>query len=269
MPNILGARQQSTLAQFAASNVLIAFDYDGTLAPVASTPQRAHMRARTRRLLCAVAERYPCVVISGRSRADVARHLASIPFWHVAGNHGVEPWGESEIYASRVRGWTERLGRQMARHAGVVVEDKTYSLTVHYRNARDKSRAIKAINRAVRQLKGACVLGGSQAVNIVPRGAPDKGVALERARTLLACETVIYLGDDETDEAAFRVARPDRLLGIRIGASRRSRARHWLRSQEDVDAFLQNLLAMRTLRYKRPIPLRRQTSTTHVFRAAL
>jgi trehalose 6-phosphate phosphatase len=249
MPHILGDRQKSTLAQFAGSNVLVAFDYDGTLAPLAATPRAARMRAQTRRLLCSVSERYPCVVISGRSRADVTRRVEAIPVWHVAGNHGVEPWGESEVNISRVRAWTELLERKMAGHAGVVVEDKTYSITVHYRQARDKRRALKAIAAAVKQLKGASVLAGSQAVNVIVRDAPDKGVAVERARKLLACDTTIYVGDDETDEAAFRAGRPGRLLAVRIGASRRSRARHWLRSQVEIDAFLQTLVSLRTVRH--------------------
>jgi trehalose 6-phosphate phosphatase len=254
MPNILGARQRSTLVHFATSNVLIAFDYDGTLAPITSSPQRARMRARTTHLLSAVAERYPCVVISGRLRADIARRIESIPVWHVAGNHGVEPWGESEVYASRVRAWMRLLEKQTAGHAGVVVEDKTYSVTVHYRHARRKRDAIKAISEAARRLKGACVVVGSQAVNILPRGGPNKGVALERARTLLACDTTIYVGDDETDEAAFRAAGPERLLAIRIGVNRHSGARHWLRTQVDIDAFLETLLFLRGVRHaRRPI----------------
>jgi trehalose 6-phosphate phosphatase len=250
MPHILGDRQKSTLAQFAGSNVLVAFDYDGTLAPVAPTPQGARMRDQTKRLLCSVAERYPCVVISGRSRADISRRVESIPVWHVAGNHGVEPWGESDVDVSRVRAWTRLLERKMAGHAGVVVEDKTYSITVHYRQASNKRRALKAITEAARRLKGATVLPGIQAVNVILTDAPDKGVAVERARTLLACDTTIYVGDDETDEAAFRAGRPERLLAVRIGASRRSRARHWLRSQVEIDAFLQTLLSLRTMRHR-------------------
>jgi trehalose-6-phosphatase len=87
-------------------------------------------------------------------------------------------------------------------------------------------------------------------VNVILTVAPDKGVAVERARTLLACDTTIYIGDDETDEAAFRAGRPERLLAVRIGASRRSRARHWLRSQAEIDAFLQTLLSLRTMRHR-------------------
>jgi trehalose 6-phosphate phosphatase len=106
MPHILAPRSLLTLARFAASNVLIAFDYDGTLAPVALTPEKVRMRSRTKRLVYRLSERYPTVVISGRSRTDLAMRLDSIPFRHLAGNHGVEPWGESEFYASRVSSWT-------------------------------------------------------------------------------------------------------------------------------------------------------------------
>jgi trehalose 6-phosphate phosphatase len=253
MPHILTHRSIATLAHFASSNVLVAFDYDGTLAAIASSPTRARMRVRTERLLRAVAERYPCVVISGRMRADIARRIERVPLWHVAGNHGVEPWGEGEreVYASRVRGWMPALKRWLAAHEGVVIEDKTYSVTVHYRHARRKRLAMRAIVDVARRLRGSRVMGGNQAVNVVPRGAPHKGIALERVRNLLACDTIIYMGDDDTDEDAFRAATPDRLLAIRIGAKRGSRARHSLKSQAEVDAFLQTLLALRPKRYRR------------------
>jgi trehalose 6-phosphate phosphatase len=251
MPHILTHRHLATLAHFASSNVLVAFDYDGTLAAIVSRPTRARMRARTERLLRAVAERYPCVVISGRMRADITRRIERVPICHVAGNHGVEPWGERKVYASRVRGWMRPLKRRLAIHEGVVIEDKKYSVAIHYRHARYKRRAIRAIVEAVRRLRGSRVMGGNQAVNVVPRGAPHKGVALERVRSLLACDTIIYVGDDDTDEDAFRSARTDRLLAIRIGAKRRSRARHWLKSQAEVDAFLQMLLSLRPRRHRR------------------
>jgi trehalose 6-phosphate phosphatase len=254
MPHILGTRQHSTLAHFTSSNVLVAFDYDGTLSAVAPTPQRARMRARTRRLLRAVAERYPCVVISGRRRADVTRRIDGIPLWHVAGNHGVEPWGETARFAASVRRWSATLRRELAGHPGVAIEDKTYTLTVHYRMARGKRLVAKAIVDAARRLKGARIMGGNHAINVVPVGAPHKGIALERVRNLLVCDTIIYVGDDETDEYAFGAADADRLLAIRIGRRRSSRARHWLNTQREIDAFLQALLALRPLRHARRPP---------------
>ena len=73
--NILTPRNLHTLASFAASNVLLAFDYDGTLAPIAATPSAARMRAETRRRLARISERYPCVVISGRTLEDLEKRL--------------------------------------------------------------------------------------------------------------------------------------------------------------------------------------------------
>ena len=247
-PQILSKRHAHVLADFAAADVLVALDYDGTLAPIVSTPRKARMRPRTRQLLAAVAKRYPCVVISGRSRDDVTARVSSVPVWHVAGNHGLEPWGEEASYAARVRDWVRTLRHRLADVDGVTIEDKTYSVTVHYRLARHRDRARRAIVTAVRSLRAARVIGGSEAVNVMPRGAPNKGEALERARRLLACDKAIYVGDDETDEDAFAAARSDRLLSVRIGNVRRSRATYRLKDQRQIDRFLRRLLALRPLR---------------------
>src|SRR5688572_22021573 len=247
-PQILSKRYAHVLADFAAADVLVALDYDGTLAPIVSTPRKARMRPRTRQLLAAVAKRYPCVVISGRSRDDVTARVSSVPVWHVAGNHGLEPWGEQASYAARVREWVRTLRRRLADVDGVTIEDKTYSVTVHYRLARHRDRARRAVATAVRTLRAARVIGGCEAVNVMPRGAPHKGEALERARRLLACDKAIYVGDDETDEDAFAAARSDRLLSVRIGNARRSRATYRLKDQRQIDRFLRRLLALRPLR---------------------
>jgi trehalose 6-phosphate phosphatase len=236
------------LAGFARSNVLLAFDFDGTLAPIVQDPARARMRPQTRRLLGTVARRYPCVVISGRARHDVLKRVGSIPVRQVSGNHGVEPWGQDAAYPTQVRHWVRHLERELAAHPGVVVEDKKYSVTVHYRRARHRRQALTAINEAVRDLHDARLLGGKDALSLIPRGAPNKGSALDRARRLLACDTAIYVGDDETDEDVFRAGSREGLLGIRIGLRGRSAARCGLRRHEEIDDFLQALLDLRPLR---------------------
>jgi trehalose 6-phosphate phosphatase len=101
------------------------------------------------------------------------------------------------------------------------------------------------ISAAIRRLRGARVIGGSEAFNVVPRGAPHKGQALEHARRLLACDKAIYVGDDETDEDAFAAGRSDRLLSVRIGNARRSRAGYRLKDQLQIDRFLRTLLMLR------------------------
>lgn len=251
MLSILARKHRSTLANFAASNVLVAFDYDGTLAPIVTEPGRARMRPKTRRLLTAVARRYPSVVISGRIRADVVGRIGAVPVWQVCGNHGIEPWDRQARYARQVRGWVRQLRDRLVAFEGVVIEDKMYSVSIHYRRAPQKGRALKAIRAALRTLRGAHATGGVLVVNVLPRGAPHKGVALKRARRLFGCGTAIFVGDDETDEDAFAAGRSGRLLSVRIGARNRSRARFRLKHQREIDAFLQALIELRPLEGQR------------------
>lgn len=247
MHRILAKRHLDRLAEFATANVLLAFDFDGTLAPIADRPSGARMRASTRQLLVAVSRLYPVIVISGRARADLARRVGRVPVWHLTGNHGLEPWGMHHDYPPLVRGWVRELRREMADEPGVLVEDKQYSLTVHYRavpTARKRAVVARA-RRVARVLGGVRLVGGKDALSFVPLEAPHKGVALERARRLLACECAIYVGDDDTDEDAFSAASPDRLLAIRVGRSQRSAAPYYLTTQSEVDDLLGTLIRLR------------------------
>jgi len=245
MRYLFAKRHLPVLAHFASSNVMLAFDYDGTLAPITNEPSRARLRGRTRRLLIAVARRYPCVVISGRRRDDVMKRLKGIPVGHVFGNHGLEPWGQDTAYAEQVREWVDHLERRLLSFSGLIVEDKTYSVAIHYRCVRQKRLVVQAINNAVLGLRGSRTMGGKQAVNLVARDAPNKGMALERARRLLACDCAVYVGDEETDEDAFRGPAPERLLSIRIGAARTSGAHYHLKSQGEIDSLLRMLVRLR------------------------
>ena len=245
MRYLLAKRHVPTLARFASSNVVLAFDYDGTLAPITAEPHQARLRRRTRSLLVDVARRYPCVIISGRGRDDVAKRLKGIPVLHVVGNYGLEPWDKNVAYVTRVRKWLQHLERRLPAHAGLIIENKTYSVTIHYRTVRQKGLVEQAIHDAVLGLAGSRAIAGRQAINLVPRDAPHKGRALERVRRLLACDAAIYVGDDDTDEDAFRMAPVDRLLSVRIGRAKRSRARYYLKTQPEIDALLRVLIRLR------------------------
>jgi trehalose 6-phosphate phosphatase len=244
--DILARRHLPVLATFASANVLLAFDYDGTLTPIVSRPERARIRVRTQRLLAEIARRYPCVVISGRGLDDLSVRLKDIPVWHVFGNFGHEPNGGSGP-PPQVSGWVRLLDKDLGAFPGVVIEAKQYSVTVHYRNVRDKKGLLQALARTVAPLKDARVLNSPQAVALLPRAGPDKGVALQQARRQFACDAAIYVGDDETDEDAFASDSPDRLLSVRVSAARGSKARYFLKSQRDIDRFLSALLALRVL----------------------
>lgn len=246
MQTILDDQQRTLLKSFADANVLLAFDYDGTLVPIAQTPSAPRMRPTTRQLLIRAAQLYPCVIISGRALDDLSQRLEGVPVWYLFGNHGLEPPPPGLSSPTPAREWAQRLERLLPDDPGILIEDKRYSLTIHYRNARDKHRAIEAIDRVVATLSDARALGGAEAVSLLPRGAGNKGVALQQACRWFACDSAIYVGDDATDEDAFSSTYPERLLTIRVGAADDSRARYHLDSQAEIDSLLQILVRVRT-----------------------
>jgi len=250
MKHLLSPRNVAVLERFAWSRVLLAFDFDGTLAPIVVDPDAAQMRAPTRELLVRVAGLFPTVVISGRTRADTQRRVTKVPLRDVIGNHGAEGAdGPVRISPGTVHRWRKELEKALAQQPGVVIEDKSYSLSIHYRQSRQKKRARAAILAAVaalEQREPVRLMGGKQVVNILPEGAPHKGVALERARARLGCDTALYVGDDETDEDVFALDQPGRLLGVRVGEKAASHADYYLRGQREIDGLLRVLHRART-----------------------
>ena len=242
---ILASEHISVLQSFAQSSLLLAFDYDGTLSPIAPTPDLARLPAETRELFVRVAARYSLVVISGRALSDISARVADIGARTVFGNHGLERTGGKSSPLAAVHGWADRLREQLSGHEGVFVEDKTHSLSVHYRAAADHERALEFILPIVRALPDVRVICGAAAVNLLPKDGANKGVALRRALEETGCPRAIYVGDDDTDEDAFGALEPERLLAIRIGPSCESRASYHLDSQESIDQLLQALIDLR------------------------
>ena len=250
--DILDPRHTPVLRTFARTRVLLAFDYDGTLSPIAPTPERARLPAATRRLLTRVATHYSIVVISGRALADISERVADVGVKHVFGNHGLEWSGGASKPRAQVHKWVDRLREQLAGQPGVVIEDKVHTLSVHYRSAPDHERALARILPVVRTLPHVRVICGAAAVNLLPDHAANKGIALRRALEFSGCDKAIYVGDDDTDEDAFGALEADTLLAIRIGPSGRSRARYHLSAQTSIDLFLQQLLDAKDARRREP-----------------
>jgi trehalose 6-phosphate phosphatase len=245
MRDLLSPRGRAVLEPLAWSRVLVAFDFDGTLAPIVDRPEDAAMRPRTRRLLAAVSRRYPVVVISGRARTDIRARLGGIGVRQVIGNHGIEPAHATDRLARQVRKWIPPLRARLAPFQGVRIEDKGYSVAVHYRTSRRKRLARQAILEAASSLERVRIIGGKMTLNILPEGAPHKGIAIEQARSRLACDTIIYVGDDETDEDVFNLDQPGRLLSVRVGRGRSSAASYYIRDQAAIDRLLALLADLR------------------------
>ena len=244
MKPILGREGRAALESCRGRGALLAFDFDGTLAPIVADPARAALRPSTRRLLARLARRQPCAVVSGRSPEDLAERLQGIELVERVGNHGVayalSPSARA-LACARVARWRARLSEGLAGRPGIVIEDNGLSLAVHYRLARDRGAALRAIRRAIATLRGARVLDGKCVVNVLPAGKADKGQALRRLARTRRASHVLFVGDDLTDEAAFATLVAPYYVTVRVGSGTASAAKFSLSRQRRVDELLRVL----------------------------
>jgi trehalose-phosphatase len=232
---------RAALERLAASNCALVFDFDGTLAPIRARPEQGRLDPRLRAGLIALCARYPCAVLSGRARHDLAGRVAGIGFRALIGNHGLQDGARRPD--ARVRGWARALRQTLRAEQGVLVEDKLHSVSVHYREASSAARARRATLAAIAGLGPTRVIDGKRVLNVLPPGRGDKGAALRSLLSSWKVERALYVGDDVTDEPGFAVPG---VLGIRIGRTLRgSRAAH-LSSRARLASLIDLLVRLRS-----------------------
>lgn len=239
MKDILRPENKSILTNAIAAHPLVALDFDGTLAPLVDAPDAAQMNSSTRRLLVNLSRVFPCAIISGRALGDLKSRLRGIPLSAIVGNHGAQ-WAEEVDSAlhSQILEWEAQLQRDLP-SAGIIIENKLYSLSVH---TRDPGEDVD-IRGAISQLKGSRLVGGKRVFNILPAEAPNKGQALLRMLAESGRGSAIYVGDDETDEDAFACESDAPVLSVRVGHSKYSRAQCFIQNQELIDELLARMLS--------------------------
>ena len=238
------------IAAFLTNRTLLAFDIDGTLAPIVDRPWDARVPAEVQRGLGALAERAAVAIITGRAIEDARPMLAFAPRYLV-GNHGAEGvpgFEEASAHCARVcRVWLDALSAAAEPWRdipGVVLEDKTYSLTFHFRHAPDAGAAHRQlIGRAGALLPTPTLLDGKSVLNLLPPGAPHKGEALSALLKQSHCDRALYVGDDASDEAVFSMRSPV-VLSVRVERDRASAANLYLRGQKDVARFVRELVRL-------------------------
>ncbi|MEO8510978.1 MAG: trehalose-phosphatase [Chloroflexota bacterium] len=206
-------------------------DYDGTLSPIVADPMAALPAPGAVAVLRELGRRLAVVaVITGRAPLDARRFLGDDSVL-VAGNHGLE-WlevGSPEPEAAPSLGPARQaIAAAMTRvaaleAAGVVLEPKGISATVHYRGSPEPVATRAAILGAVGALDPAIVdlREGKMSVELRPAGAGDKGTALRTIVERFALRGIVVLGDDVTDLDMFRAAaalRDSGELTVCIGA---------------------------------------------------
>jgi len=241
--------------------IFLFLDFDGTLAPIVSHPNKAEIPIAVKKLLKAISRKpgYKVAIISGRSLDDIKKRVG-IRSLIYSGNHGLEVEGPkikhaptiSEEYKKTLKNIKSELKRKLSKVRGILVEDKGLSLSLHFRQVRKnevnfiktafrEATIIPAVANRIRTRVGKKVLEVSPALRW------DKGKIvlwlLARQKLILHGKEIIpiYIGDDITDEDAFKSLRKQGVT-VFVGKNKPSHAQFYLRNPQEVRDFLERIL---------------------------
>ena len=173
------------------------FDVDGTLAPIAATPNLARVPDETKVELARLSDSYLLVAcISGRPGAEAAA-MVGVEDIRYVGNHGLELDERAPELAGRIARFRDAVG--------LPVEDKGLSLSYHYRSAEDEKEAraeLEAVAERARA-EGLDPRWGRKVLEIRPSVEADKGTAVVSLLDGVRARLALYAGDDTTDLDAF------------------------------------------------------------------
>ncbi|HAJ27452.1 MAG TPA: trehalose-phosphatase [Syntrophus sp. (in: bacteria)] len=234
------------LRSFVDSTTLLAFDLDGTLAPIVADPSRMLVSNAIQEELAKLMEQTTVAVITGRGRTNAQAHLGMTPHFLI-GNHGAEGLPGRKAYESEylilANNWERQLRGMLAcaNGDGIVIENKGATVSVHYRASCDRAATrshvlsvIELLSPPPRTISGKCV------EDLVPATAPNKGDALQYLMKHLGYHKGFYIGDDKTDEDVFKLT-GQQLFTVRVGIVGPSQAGYTLRSQQEVHKLLRDI----------------------------
>ncbi len=220
-------------------------DYDGTLTPIVDRPDLAVLSGQMRNTVEKLSKKFTVAVVSGRQREDVEK-LVGINGLFYAGSHGFDIVGcgkkmmhpEVEKTIPLIQQLVEKFERDFKNIEGILVENKKISFAVHYRLVKDENvpHIEEVVDRTVSKHEVLRVLKGKKVFEILPAIDWDKGMAVRWIMKALNINwqenSIIYIGDDTTDEDAFRVVRT-RGTGVLVSDELQSSAAEFIVSGPD------------------------------------
>src|SRR3989338_8317020 len=232
-----------------ADGCVLMLDFDGTLSPLAETPDQALLPKDAKEILKKMSRRIPTAIVSGRSLADIRRRDGISGIIYV-GNHGLE-WqigatrDTVKIPAAMVRALTAtgaRLNDLKERYPGVIVEDKGMTWSLHYRlvpqhRVKRILFELRAITKQFRKWHLLKIVEGKKVFEVRPDMHWNKGHwATFFYHTFGRRSIPIYIGDDFTDEDAFKMLKKG--ITVNVGKSKGSKAAYFCRTTKQVAEFL-------------------------------
>jgi trehalose 6-phosphate phosphatase len=228
-------------------NVLLLLDFDGTLSPIVPHPEMAKLSPQWRKRLKKLKANSGITlgIVTGREAANIRKRMA-IPGIILSSDHGCEVWRGTKL-GTRCVVKNSRYIKELAKIArsefhgvkGIVVEEKRYSVAIHYRMVDSSIKA--SVRKRVEKLTGDyCkrfgwdAMHGKQLIEVRPSDCWHKGDAVKWIEKNYAPRALpIYIGDDTTDEDAFR-AIGSKGITIRVGRKKGSAAAYYIDSIDDV-----------------------------------
>ena len=237
--------EQALRALAARRPLLLASDYDGVLAPLVGDPSAAVPSPGVAAVLARLSdvEEVTVALVSGRGVDDLQRTSGLTGSYRWVGSHGAEFDGPlTGALAARRDELAELLRPLVAATPGARLEVKPASVAVHVRQVADRSAAAGLLAEAERRADSSLTLKPGKEVLEVAVTDADKGTALRRLREELGAAAVLYLGDDVTDEDAFRALGPED-VAVKIGDGATA-ARYRIGSPADAVAVLERLAGL-------------------------
>lgn len=233
--------------------LLLAFDFDGALAPIVARPEDARALPGSVEAIerLSRADGVVAALVSGRSRHDLAEVSGAHASSHLllVGSHGAEvdadgPAGLDDAARVRLADVTALLEDVERHHPGAHLERKPASVVLHTRLIQDRDSAAQATATALAQLDGRAGVHVTPGKEVVEAAVVEtgKGAALQRLREVFEVQAVLYVGDDVTDEHAFAVLGPDD-VGVKVGEGD-TLARHRIADPAAVRDLLQLLVSL-------------------------
>ncbi|KAL7255095.1 hypothetical protein ACSBR1_009291 [Camellia fascicularis] len=284
-PSALEMFEQITNAS-KGKQIVMFLDYDGTLSPIVEDPDRAYMSDAMRTTVRKLARYFPTAIVSGRCR-DKVYSFVQLAELYYAGSHGMDIKGPSKgpkdkndaqsvLFqpASEFVPMIDKVYKTLLDKTksipGANVEHNKFCLSVHYRCVDEKkwSELAQQVKSVLKEYPKLRLTQGRKVLEIRPTIKWDKGKALEFLLESLGyanCTDVfpVYIGDDRTDEDAFKVLR-DRGQGFGILVSKipkDTNASYCLQEPSEVMNFLQRLVKWKKMSLQRQwkkLSLRRQ-----------
>ena len=249
MQHLFTPAGEAALAATLQRRPLLAFDFDGTLAPIVARPDDARISQAVSARLKILAARLPVAIVTGRAVSDVRGRLGFEPRY-IVGSHGAEDGLDASAADARARALDPlrdllRVRGAILAAAGIGVEDKVLSIALHYRLAHDRAGAPALIHELLAEPgQSVQVFAGKMVVNVMAPDAPDKADAVQALVARSGASCALFAGDDVNDEPVFVSAPPD-WLTVRIGRDDpASRARFFLNSPAEVAILLERMLIL-------------------------